>query len=191
VNRSGEGDLAEPMSDLAEPIADPAEPVTASAAASGYELEAVRISSRSSRPTIAAAAAIAGLLAIAIAVALFERGGGHATDAGTVGRPSAGRPSAQPAAVHCHDLAAGPCGRVAAAAVDVMGPGAPVQSIDVWRSLLCGDDLDCPPGRLAGLRPLGSAVVVLGDAEPAGWVNVGERLAVRGAEPALVAWLIR
>ncbi len=73
-----------------------------------------------------------------------------------------------------------------------MGPDAPVESIDVWQSLLCGDDLDCPPGRLAGLRPLGSAVVGLGDDERPGWINVGERLAAQAAgEPAVVAWPIR
>jgi len=163
--------------------------IAGTATATGYELETAVISRRTSLPAIAAAAAIVVMLAIAIGVGLAERDG-VATHPRTLGVPSA-----RPATVRCHDLAAGPCERVAAAALDVIGPDATVESIDVWHSLLCGDDLDCPPGRLAGLRPLGSAVVGFGDAEPAGWINVGERPAGRGAggggEPALVAWLIR
>ncbi len=168
---------------------DPAEPVGTTAAAGSYELAATRISRRTSRPALAAAAAIVGLLAVATAIGVLDRGG----------IPAAGRapgepadPSSRPVTVRCHDLDAGSCHRVAAAALDVMGPDAPVESIDAWRSLLCGDDLDCPAGRLAGLRPLGSAVVSLGDDERDGWINVGERLAAPSAgEAAVVAWLIR
>ncbi len=163
--------------------ADPAEPGPATI----YELEPARISQRSSRPILLAAATIAGLLAMAIGAGRVDRGAGAPASA----RPVGGASTA-PATVRCHDLAAGPCRRVAAAALDAIGPDASVESIDVWHSLLCGDDLDCPPSRLAGLRPLGSAIVGLGDAEQAGWVNVGERLPAGGAgSPALVAWLIR
>jgi hypothetical protein len=162
--------------------ADPAEPEPATI----YELEPAKISRRSSRPILLAAATIAGLLAMAIGAGHVDRGAGAPASARPVGDAST-----EPATVRCHDLAAGPCRRVAAAALDVIGPDASIESIDVWRSLLCGDDLDCPPSRLAGLRPLGSAVVGLGDAEQAGRVNVGERLPAGGAgSPALVAWLI-
>jgi hypothetical protein len=168
---------------------DPAEPIRTTAAARSYELATTRISRRTSRPTLATAAAIVGLLAIATAIGLLDRGGIPATGRA---RSEPGHASPRPVAVRCHDLDAGSCHRVAAAALDVMGPDAAVESIDVWHSLLCGDDLDCPPGRLAGLHPLGSAVVGLGDDERPGWINVGERLATPAAgEPALVVWLIR
>ncbi len=196
MNRSGDAGPAEPVADPVEPVADPTEP--AAATAPSYELAPARISPRTSRPALAAAAAIVGLLAIAATVGVLDRGG--APGVGLLGRGDApnlrraNEPPARPVTVRCHDLAAGPCNRVAAAALDVIGPDAAVESIDVWQSLLCGDDMDCPAGRLAGLRPLGSAVVGFGDAESAGWVNVGERPAAGaggGGEPALVAWLIR
>jgi hypothetical protein len=167
-----------------------------------YELAATRISRRTSRPALAAAAAIVGVLVIAAAIGLMDRGG-VAPDSRALGEP---RSSARSVTVRCHELAAAACDRIVAAALDLIGPDATVESIDAWESLLCGDDLDCPPGRLAELRPLGSAVVEFGDEEPAGLVNVGERLAARGSaagtggaagaaggarEPALVAWLLR
>jgi hypothetical protein len=169
--------------------ADAAEPVRTTAAARSYELATTRISRRTSRPALVGAAAIVGLLAVATAIGVLDRGGIPATGRAPGER---GNPSSRPVVIRCHDLDAGSCHRVAAAALDVMGPDAAVESIDVWQSLLCGDDLDCPPGRLAGLHPLGSAIVGLGDHERPGWINVGERLATPAAgEPALVAWLIR
>jgi len=164
-----------------------------------YELEPARISRRSSRASLAAAATIAGLLAIAVAIGVLGGGGDGSAPAGQAAVPSHGPASSpagaavRPASVRCHDLAVGPCQRVAAAALEAIGPvNAPVESIDVWSSLLCGDDLDCPPGRLAGLRPLGSAILTLGGTGPAGWVNVGERRqAGRLGQSDVVAWVIR
>jgi hypothetical protein len=164
-----------------------------------YELEPARISRRSNRASLAAAATIVGLLSIAVAIGMLEDGGGGSARARQAAQASGGPASSpadaslRPGSVRCHDLATGRCERVAAAALKAIGPvDAPVESIDVWSSLLCGDDLDCPPGRLAGLRPLGSAVLTLGGTAPAGWVNVGERLpANRLGETDLVAWVIR
>jgi hypothetical protein len=171
---------------------DPAEPAPATV----YQLETARISGRSSRPVLLVAATIVGLLAIAIVAGEPENRGvpanGRPLGGAGPAAPSSERASTGTAVVRCHDLAAGPCRRVAAAAMDAIGPDAAVESIDVWRSLLCGNDLDCPPSRLARLRPLGSAVVGLGAAEKAARVNVGERLPDSGAgPPAFVAWLIR
>jgi hypothetical protein len=164
-----------------------------------YELEPARISRQSSRASLAAAATVLGLLAIAVAMGVLEGGGGGSAPArqavvqshGPESSPAAA--SLRPGSVRCHDLAVGPCQRVAAAALEAIGPvDAPVESIDVWSSLLCGDDLDCPPGRLAGLRPLGSAILTLGGTAPAGWVNVGERLpAGRLGQTDVLAWVIR
>jgi hypothetical protein len=164
-----------------------------------YELEPARISRRSSRASLAVAATVVGLLGIAVAIGVLEGGGGGSAPTRQTAVPSHGPASSragaslQPGSVRCHDLAVGPCQRVAAAALDAIGPvDVPVESIDVWSSLLCGDDLDCPPGRLAGLRPLGSAVLTLGGTAPAGWVNVGERLPASRLGPTdVVAWVIR
>jgi hypothetical protein len=164
-----------------------------------YELEPARISRRSSRASLAAAATIVGLLAMAVAIGMVEGGGGGTAPARQAAAPSNGPASSpagaslRPGSVHCHDLAVGTCQRVAAAALEAIGPvDAPVETIDVWSSLLCGDDLDCPPGRLAGLRPLGSAILTLGGTGPAGWVNVGLRLpAGRLGQTDVVAWVIR
>jgi len=164
-----------------------------------YELEPARISRRSSRASLAAAATIVGLLAIAVVIGVLEGGGRGSVPARQAAVPSHGPASSaagasiRPGSVRCHDLAVGPCQRVAAAALEAIGPvDAPVESIDVWSSLLCGDDLDCPPGRLAGMRPLGSAILTLGGTGPAGWVNVGERLpAGRPGQSDVVAWVIR
>ena len=164
-----------------------------------YELEPARISRRSSRASLAAAATIVGLLSIAVAIGVLGGDGGGSAPARQAAVPSHGPASSpagaslRPGSVRCHDLATQPCQRVAAAALEAIGPvDAPVESIDVWSSLLCGDDLDCPPGRLAGLRPLGSAVVTLGDDGPTGWVNVGERapgVSLDGTR--LVVWVVR
>jgi hypothetical protein len=170
-----------------------------------YELETARVSRRSALPSLLAAAIVVGLLAVVIAMGMLEPPGDRPTGAGA---RSAGEPSPtplgmtaqssapaelRPEIVRCHHLAAGPCRRIAAAALEAIGPvERPVEWIDVWSSLLCADDLDCPRGRLAGLRPLGSAVVTLEDGGPTGWVNVGERLpgSLVGG-PGLVAWVIR
>jgi hypothetical protein len=164
-----------------------------------YELEIARITRRSALPSLLAAAFVVGLLAIAVGVGVLERGGPASAPGRAIAETSqapAQSPasaSLRPEIVRCHRLLAGPCRRIAAAALEAMGPVAePVEQIDVWSSLLCGDDLDCPPGRLAGLRPLGSAVVTLGDDGPTGWVNVGERppgVSLDGTR--LVAWVVR
>jgi hypothetical protein len=170
-----------------------------------YELETARISRRSALPSLLAAAITVGLLAVAIAVGMLEPRGDGSTGAGAGarGEPSptpSGAPAQssapaelRPEIVRCHHLAAGPCRRIATVALEAIGPVAdPVEWIDVWSSLLCADDLDCPRGRLAGLRPLGSAVVTLGGGGPTGWVNVGERLPGALVDgPGLVAWVIR
>jgi hypothetical protein len=164
-----------------------------------YELEVARITRRSALPSLLAAALIVGLLAIAVAIGVLERGGPPSARGRAIVEASRApaRPSApvelRPEIVRCHHVAAGTCRRIAAAALEAIGSvERPVEWIDVWSSLLCGDDLDCPPGRLAGLRPLGSAVVTLGGDGPTGWVNVGERPpGVSLDETRLVAWVIR
>lgn len=92
--------------------------------------------------------------------------------------------------VICHDVAGERCAAVAQAALTAsIDPALPWPSkVDVWASLLCGSDFDCPPARLTGHQPAGSAVVTTGTVVL--WVNVMEPAA--GSDPAaLEAWVIR
>lgn len=47
----------------------------------------------------------------------------------------------------------------------------PITSATVWRSLICGNDSDCPRGLLDRARPAGSVVFTFVDGS-VGWVNV-------------------
>ena len=92
--------------------------------------------------------------------------------------------------VVCHEVAGERCAAVARAALTAsIDPALPWPSqVDVWASLLCGSDFDCPPARLTGHQPAGSAVVTAGSVVL--WVNVMEPAA--GSDPAaLEAWVIR
>ncbi|MEX2011658.1 MAG: hypothetical protein WEF51_05435 [Chloroflexota bacterium] len=59
--------------------------------------------------------------------------------------------------------------RVAQRALDWTYP--PITSATVWRSLICGNDSDCPRGLLDRARPAGSVVFTFVDGS-VGWVNV-------------------
>ncbi len=66
--------------------------------------------------------------------------------------------------------------------LDVLPVDAPlVTKVTVYRSLLCRDDMDCPPARLASSRaPSGSVIVGFADGGPDAWVDV---VATPGARP--------
>ena len=92
--------------------------------------------------------------------------------------------------VVCHDVAGERCAAVARAALAVSDdPALPWPSrVDVWASLLCGSDFDCPSARMTGHQATGSAVVTAGTLGL--WVNVIGPAA--GSDPApLEAWVIR
>jgi hypothetical protein len=97
-------------------------------------------------------------------------------------------------AIDCHDLRSEACAAVSLASVSELPPGTRgVVAIDAWSGIMCADDFDCPRPRLAGNRPLGSAVVTI-DTGAQAWVNVLEAGLVSG--PAAVAsrtiaWIIR
>ncbi|HET7169656.1 MAG TPA: hypothetical protein VFI69_10685 [Candidatus Limnocylindrales bacterium] len=95
--------------------------------------------------------------------------------------------STAPPEVLCHELAGSRCDQVAAAALGAVGGSmfGPIRSVDVWGSLLCGDTIDCPNGRLAFARVAGSAVIGLADGGTV-WVNVTEL--GRGS---FDAWVVR
>ena len=85
------------------------------------------------------------------------------------------------------------CDAVATASLAILPADAPrVVGIDAWASILCGDNLDCPPQRLATTEPLGSAIVSFVDG-PQAWVNVVEPAQADGdgSTPGLIAWIVR
>jgi hypothetical protein len=72
----------------------------------------------------------------------------------------------------CNELRAYPCRdviRVAQLALD--RTYSPIASATAWRSLICGNDSDCPRGFLDRARPAGSVVFTFVDGSVA-WVNV-------------------
>jgi hypothetical protein len=85
---------------------------------------------------------------------------------------------------------------LARAGIAVLPPEIPtIAGVEVWGSILCGDDLDCPRERLVSSSPLGSVVVSFADGGPSAWVNVVRRSprAVDGGGPGrpdawIVAW---
>ena len=88
-------------------------------------------------------------------------------------RPPAPAPRALPADLTCRDLDHATCLRVAKAAMLVLSPELPaVRDATVWRSLYCGDNLDCPQRYLDQSVPLGSVVVRFVDSSPRAAINV-------------------
>lgn len=103
---------------------------------------------------------------------------------------------AVPPAIRCHDIADRPCRALARAALAAAEDPTfvAIDSIDVWPTISCSSDFDCPRYRLEGTRPAGSAIVVTAGARQL-WVNVTDRdLEGRRydrAEHELDAWVIR
>lgn len=98
-----------------------------------------------------------------------------------------------PRAIGCHDVAEAACRDLAEAGASVLPPdGTAIAAVDVWGSLLCGDELDCPRSRLAGTEPLGSVVVTFAGGTPSAWINVVERAPAATPDgPTPVAWIVR
>lgn len=84
-------------------------------------------------------------------------------------------PTAAPVAAEvteCQELRVRACREAVRAAQLALGSDyPPIESATAWRSLICGDNLDCPPSRLTRARPAGSVVFTFADKSKA-WVNV-------------------
>jgi len=78
-------------------------------------------------------------------------------------------------AVVCHGLEQRRCGDLAQAALGAIDDPAVARPIrvQVWGTIACGDDFDCPPRHLDGRHPAGSAVVTISPALEI-WVNITE-----------------
>jgi hypothetical protein len=171
-----------------------------------FRVEPTPLSRRRSRQILAATGAI--VIVIAVIVGASAVGAGRpAQVAGLAAATPAPAQTARPAdpslspapivartgpppRVVCHAVTPGSCSAIAKAALAAADDPALAwpTKVDVWASLLCGSVFDCPPDRLTGRRPAGSAVIVAGTIGL--WVNVVEPDSENGAA-ALDAWVIR
>ena len=160
-----------------------------------FRVEPTQLSRRRSRRILATTVVVVlGLVVVIGAVTLdAEKPGGAVVPTVTATpMPSAtalARTGPAPRVV-CHDVAGERCAAVARAALAAsVDPALPWPSqVDVWASLLCGSDFDCPSDRMTGHQAAGSAVVTAGTVGL--WVNVIGPAA--GGDPApFEAWVIR
>jgi hypothetical protein len=98
-----------------------------------------------------------------------------------------------PRRVGCHGVDEPACRDIAQAGASVLpADGAAIAAVDVWDSLLCGDELDCPRSRLDGADPLGSVIVAFAGGGPSAWINVvGRSTGTDAAGPRSLAWIVR
>ena len=124
-------------------------------------------------PTIVA---VAVLLAVVAGVAFVSRGSLEAPGAAAASPPTAApAPARNPGQLElrCVDVDPTTCARMARAAIGALPDGLPAAvEAAAWKSMLCGDTADCPPGFLAGGRPLGSVIVRFEDGSPGAAVNI-------------------
>jgi hypothetical protein len=123
---------------------------------------------RSRRPIL-----IPPLVALAVvAIALFARPTPVPVPPLESPAPAPTVPPLSAALTDCNELRSFPCHdmvRVAQLALD--WSYSPITSATAWRSLICGNDSDCPPGMLDEARPAGSVVFTFIDGSVA-WVNL-------------------
>ena len=99
-----------------------------------------------------------------------------------------------PASIACHGLTRAACLDTVDAAIAILPPGLPaIRTAAAWDSLLCGDTLDCPLGRLSRADPVGSVVVTFAGGGPSAMINVVRPEATSGMRlpVPLEAWLAR
>jgi hypothetical protein len=160
-----------------------------------FEVPVVEVD-RSKRQVAPTIAAVVVLLAVVAGVA-FASGGANvpnrpAAAASPVATPSP-TASAGPLTLHCVDVDRTTCARMARVAIKALPAGLPAAvEAAAWKSMLCNDTADCPPGFLAGGRPLGSVIVRFADGSPGAAVNIVDGLPgpIRRAPKAwVVYWL--
>ena len=85
--------------------------------------------------------------------------------------PAAAPDASLPASIACRDIASWRCRQLVLAGVVLLPDRERPVRADVYPSLVCGDDLDCPRTFLTGSSPAGSVVLTFADGGTA-WVNV-------------------
>jgi hypothetical protein len=169
-----------------------------------YRVEPTRLARRTSRFVLAVTATAVVIAVVVGAVALSVGNRPEPSPLG-IASPVAGASVAiasasaaapvVPPEIRCHDVESPRCAQVARAALDAAAdPSLPRPlTVDVWASLLCGSSFDCPPYRLVGRRPAGSAVVGFATSRVL-WVNITEVVEVHplgATDLKLDAWVIR
>ena len=76
-----------------------------------------------------------------------------------------------PTSIGCRDIASWRCRQLVLAGIVLLPADVSPVRAEVYPSLMCGDDLDCPRSFLRGGSPAGSVVLSFGDGGSA-WVNV-------------------
>lgn len=146
---------------------------------------------RSRRPIL-----VPPLIAVAIVVAALLAGPGPASLPVPIDSPAPATATPLDSALtSCRELRPVACRDTIRAAQLAIEPGvAPIASATAWRSLMCGDDFDCPRGTLDGARPAGSVVFTFSDGSSAAvnvlWVDVSSRRFEDGTER-LRAYVVR
>lgn len=96
-----------------------------------------------------------------------------------------------PTLIDCHLIGRTQCNRVVRAALRVLPDELPVVGhAEVWGSLVCNDNFDCPADYLKDAEPVGSVFVGFGDGSPAVTVNVVDWGYGTGIRLGLRAWLV-
>ncbi len=184
---------------MTRPDAPPGQPLS-------YAVDPARVSGGRSRSVLAIAAiailaigSVVGGLALLAGPAeprvAIDVAASAIVPIGTIGPVVTTEPAAPPA-ITCHTVAQVRCRALARAALEVAAEPAlaAIDSVDVWPTLSCSSDFDCPRDRLQGSRPAGSAILVTAAARRV-WVNVTDRDLDGGAfdraEHRLDAWVFR
>lgn len=155
-----------------------------------YEAPVGRIP-RSRRPVL-----VPPLIAVAVVLAALLAGPGPAPLSAPAASPAPATAAPLDSAMtSCRELRPVACRATIRAAQLALEPGfAPIASATAWRSLVCGDDFDCPRGTLDGARPAGSVVFTFVDGSSASvnvlWVDVSSRRFEDGTER-LRAYVVR
>ena len=102
-------------------------------------------------------------------------------------------PGRCPGRIQCHDDCRPPeCERVIRAALRVLPADLPdVSGAAVWRSLVCNDTFDCPPGYLRDSDAIGSVIMRFADDSPSVAVNVVDWRYGTSIRLGLRAWIAR
>ena len=147
-------------------------------------MAATLVAPASPAPSRALAGAASLAPSPAAAAAPFARGATPPFEPASFVRPL-------PTLIDCHAVAAAQCRRLVRAALRVLPDELPVVGhAEVWGSLVCNDNFDCPADYLRDSEPAGSVFVGFGDGSPSVTVNVVDWGYGTSIRLGLRAWLV-
>jgi hypothetical protein len=95
--------------------------------------------------------------------------------------------------VTCGRIDPATCRQVVRASLEAVGTDVRAIRADVYPSLVCGDDTDCPRSLLATSSPVGSVTITYQDGASA-WINIlapGVTTRLESQRPAFLARVVR